>query len=955
MWKPEVDRHFNSSSGNWQVSRVNPAPYEECGIDVALMLDLSNSIPDVTQVRSAVNKIVDGLVGTPSRVSLFSFSRQSPADGATNYPNLMPVATSSQAQNVKNLYSSWGTSAGTNWDAGFSAVATSASNYDAVVVLTDGGPTVNRESSASSSTVRSTNRDVEYGIFSANAVKAKGTRVVAMGVGGGISGSDAAQNLIAISGPVQNSDYFQTSDFTQAANQIVQMGQAACSGNITVTKQLVPLGGTKSNATLAGPGWTFTATAQTSGVTVAPGSATTVNDETSTVSFDVSLPSGTTQSAVTVTEQQQAGYQIFQVSGKNAECRNLNTGAALTVTNVGANGFSVTALSDAAVGCTVYNTPPPPSTSCEANTVFNVDASSGELYKITGGTATRLLDPPNDVSDTFEGVGVSQDGSTFWVLESNSAGSVEIFRWRSGDTNWQPFPSGGGVHTITSGVKATGGAVAPDGAYWFGAFSGSNYQLWRVDPNTGALTSEGSLALGTVSSPSGDFAFDARGNLHLGQYDATGGARFASVPAAELIATDATLTATFTGWRPMPKVFEGIAFDNDGSVFTASSDKTIQKRVSTTWAGTELGVFDGDRDLASCQTPPTITLAKNVVTRVRSTDQFTLSLVGSGSNIASVTTTGTATGVQAQQVGPVVMMNIGNYTLSETASGTNNTLTSYQTTYECRIPQTGTVLTSGTGASFSLTLGASSTTGPEVVCTFTNRLPSAALTLVKGFDIRYGAPSNPSAWVLTANALQFASGQTQDVPPSTYTIGEVAKPGYELYSIACTLNGTQSTTSLASPTIALNAGDVATCTLTNRDLPGQATWLKSNSAGTALSGSEWELTGPRGTTIVVDNGAGDTDPAEGAIAVAGLAWGEYELFEVKPPTGFQLTTELWNFVVTDVSLANSKPQAFVNSPVTLPALPLTGASTQLVVWLTGLLLVLALLGVAGWTQFRQKP
>ena len=101
--------NLTASGGIWQQSRVNPAIVQSCGIDVALILDLSGSVaPTLAQLKQAANTFVDALQGTPSRMSLFSFSTSTPAAGATqNYPSLISVSTAAQATAFKNRYAAW--------------------------------------------------------------------------------------------------------------------------------------------------------------------------------------------------------------------------------------------------------------------------------------------------------------------------------------------------------------------------------------------------------------------------------------------------------------------------------------------------------------------------------------------------------------------------------------------------------------------------------------------------------------------------------------------------------------------------------------------------------------------------------------------------------------------------------------------------------------------------------
>src|SRR5690606_37967562 len=104
--------------------------------------------------------------------------------------------------------------------------------------------------------------ETEQAVFSANALKAEGTRVLAVGVGDGISGH--AHNLRAVSGPngytagasANSADYFQTG-WRQLAPLLQNLAKGAtCQATITVDKVADPYGGRPG----PGAGWAFSAT-----------------------------------------------------------------------------------------------------------------------------------------------------------------------------------------------------------------------------------------------------------------------------------------------------------------------------------------------------------------------------------------------------------------------------------------------------------------------------------------------------------------------------------------------------------------------------------------------------------------------------------------------------------------------------------------------------------------------
>ena len=233
-----------ASGGIWPDSRNNPAFPAQCGIrSRAIVADLSNSVgSDLVNLKGAATTFVNSLVGTPSTMSLFTFATNSPAAGTanTNRPALLPVSTTAGAATVNGFINGWalpgGNDGGTNWDQAFATVAQQAQHYDVVVVITDGNPTFYGNPVQGPGN-RTRFREVENGIFSANAIKAEGTRMFGVGVGAGIAG--APDNLRAISGPVAGDDYYQATDYTAAGQRLRALALGACSGTVTVVKQVL--------------------------------------------------------------------------------------------------------------------------------------------------------------------------------------------------------------------------------------------------------------------------------------------------------------------------------------------------------------------------------------------------------------------------------------------------------------------------------------------------------------------------------------------------------------------------------------------------------------------------------------------------------------------------------------------------------------------------------------------
>ncbi|MFC8378381.1 hypothetical protein ACFUAH_11995 [Streptomyces albidoflavus] len=413
---------FTASTGIWQQSRNNPPLNGACGIDVALVLDLSASVGSaLPQLKDAADQFTDALAGTPSRLSLFSFDRNSPSTGTENHPEPTSVSTQAGADAFKSLYADWDLGSGTNWDQGLYAVAKAPTRYDLTVVLTDGNPTRFSKPIEGDGS-RTHFADTEGGIFAANAVKAQGTRVVAVGVGRGVEGVSGL-NLRAISGPEaftgdnpETADYYQTTDFTAAGAALNQLALSNCAGTVSVIKQIVPESNTGedvSGSRNAGPGWEFTASS-TEPLGGLPDTRATDDDGTGGVTFEPEFPPTTGEAPVTVEETQQPNHTLVTRGGANAVCVNLDDGASVPVTNSGPTGFTVDLARQGGVSCTVYNRPDPSQDELADLTVDKRWTIDGTTYdegdQPDGYEATLTLTGPDGAAATPQPWGTTRTG-----------------------------------------------------------------------------------------------------------------------------------------------------------------------------------------------------------------------------------------------------------------------------------------------------------------------------------------------------------------------------------------------------------------------------------------------------------------------------------------------------------------------------------------------------------------
>ncbi|NYF11612.1 putative repeat protein (TIGR01451 family) [Leifsonia sp. AK011] len=315
---------FSASTGErWKTNGILPVSqannrYQatcQAGLKVAILFDLSTSMSSnnnegMNGARAAGKAFVNSLVGTGARVALYTFGTNAPKNNSSsgqNYPTLTTV-TSSSATTLNGYIDAYNASDinYTNWDRGLWQLAQSSNTFDIAVVLTDGNPTVyGANPSNPSSPVWTNFRHIEESIFSANALKDKGTQVLTFGVGDGIS-AVTGENLRSVSGTqewtgtgsIVNFDYAKTDDWALVSSQLKALSAGlTCKVPITVTKTEQLLNG----STQLGQGWTFTAS-KTSGSGTLTGTAaqTTGSNGQASWSLDFSSPGDT--GTVTIAE-----------------------------------------------------------------------------------------------------------------------------------------------------------------------------------------------------------------------------------------------------------------------------------------------------------------------------------------------------------------------------------------------------------------------------------------------------------------------------------------------------------------------------------------------------------------------------------------------------------------------------------------------------------------------------
>jgi von Willebrand factor type A domain len=246
---PNSDTSPTARSGTWAESLGDPALPAACGLRIALLIDLSSSITSklLPTYKAAARAFVESLKGTPSSIALYTFGTTSPApstSGSNNANLTPPVSTATQA-GVDTLVSKINgltvpPSSGTNWDTGLWRIVQDnpAYHYQSAFVLTDGDPTFYGPTGNGGRGNMTRFAEIENAVFSANALKNQGTKVISVGIGGQLRDLPYVQNIRAISGPVADQDYYNT-DFLLLSHTLTQLALQNCAG-LDVTKTAAP-------------------------------------------------------------------------------------------------------------------------------------------------------------------------------------------------------------------------------------------------------------------------------------------------------------------------------------------------------------------------------------------------------------------------------------------------------------------------------------------------------------------------------------------------------------------------------------------------------------------------------------------------------------------------------------------------------------------------------------------
>ncbi|WP_187994789.1 DUF11 domain-containing protein [Schaalia sp. JY-X159] len=368
-----------------------------------------------------------------------------------------------------------------------------------------------------------------------------------------------------------------------------------------------------------------------------------------------------------------------------------------------------------------------PPLSCAVGAVYGISAG-GQLQYVTSSGVTNIGTAAG--ATEFNGLGIAAGGTIAYGYERTSNNeTIALYTFAPSTGTWTStgatYASGAQGNPTTGFI---GGAVdLATGTYYAGGYDGTRFNIFRYNAGSNTISFVGFITGDAASASNGDMAFDAAGNLFIvrgyGGQVAVYSVTRANLLAATGSTTVALDTASSRSFGAMNNV-NGVAFGSDGKAFLGNAD-TVRGYDMPTWTnGTNLSTSVSSTDLASCTSPPTVTIQKNIVARDTPSDQFKLTLSQGQTVAGEATTAGDQVGVQTEIVGPIPVSWGSQLTFSETlVSG--NIGDKYTSTWAC----TGGVTSSGSGTSGTLTVPSSGSAG--TVCTFTNTPKTPSWSLVK--------------------------------------------------------------------------------------------------------------------------------------------------------------------------------------------------------------------------------
>ncbi|MFB8893433.1 DUF7927 domain-containing protein [Microbacterium plantarum] len=418
---------------------------------------------------------------------------------------------------------------------------------------------------------------------------------------------------------------------------------------------------------------------------------------------------------------------------------------------------------------------------CGPGVVYGVDGvagdpNSGVIRQIdtTTGATTIVGSFGSPGAFQLNALGIVPGGASAYALRGTAtAGQYTLLQYTSATNSVRT------ITTVSSTHSFVAGAIDPTtGYFWYGGTFLSDANRWGFSAINLATGADLGLQFTTPSNggSNGDLAFDSSGNLYAALTAGSGTAsqnrllRFDRPLATGGVSVPGTL---LTNLSPSTQAFNGVAFAADGFLYAQTGGggggaRTIYRINPATGAVvSSVAVTNGTlgTDLASCASPSTLEVRKNIESRFAPGDQFALSIGGvSGANNTGVTS-GSTLGEQngeAATAGPVLVVPGATYSFAEQGSGGAN-LSNYASRYVCVDQNRGTTVSQGSTTSGAVAIPRTGAEGARVLCTISNRALEPNLSIAKTSNATENSrPGDTVTYTVTATNTGQAAYTTQN-------------------------------------------------------------------------------------------------------------------------------------------------------------------------------------------------
>ncbi len=883
-----------------------PLPTEACGLDIALVLDVSGSIntTELAQMKSAFVAFVDALAGTPTQFSVTEFATTA---------NILQPFTADIAL-VKSAINSAGDGGFTNWEDGLNKAL---STYDPrndkpnlMIFSSDGNP--NR--TGVSGTYATESQAVAAAVVVADTIKTAGTRILALGIG---SDLDTA-NMIAISGPNVNTGILTsdviTSDFADLAKDLGELASRTCGGTISVKKYI------DNTSTPGGAGWQYSiaGTSSLSLSTSSDGTANTGKIPAGTYSItEINIPSGYSYGSAICRDQAGSivgsiisnGWGNISIDDSDIiSCDFINTRTGTIIVHKDVVGPHGEDISDGGTYSVKLNNGSPQTIGNGGTVTFNgVVAGNHTIYETSLPTGSVLVSITPDSDTTTEGAQVTLAANqTLHVYVTNRKNIPSIYGSKFKDVNangiynsdvdlplsgWTIFIDSNGNGQLDTGELST--TTNAQGEYSFlGVPSGLNIvceqsqtgwaQSFPTDNNGCHRVTVGTLGAANAVVEGIDFLNyetptltviknilnDHGGTATVNDFEIKVGTNLITFGAGVVNGSTTTYTST-------PSVLPNVSY--------LLSEKDVTGYIEGTWNCVD------DATGATVSNPVLLSPGQNVTCTITNNDQsgsirITKDVVPNNSSKWNFTITTSIPGAGGPYSIPGIGDGLGDgdshalhglmsgpYTITETSDS------NYATSISCNDGSTAT----GNSINVDVSLG------EELECTFTNTRNTGSLKVRKlvdwgnvtdwSFALNEGSPIIPDSDGYV-DFGQVNTGETHTIieygPFGTHYLGSISGTN-------CTAYGSSGATATVLP------GGETICTFNNLVYRGSITVTKVAIPNNSPQTFSFLTTGVGLSSFILD----DNDDAEyfNTESFRNLLPGSYSITETIP-SGWDLNS-----------------------------------------------------------------